>query len=192
VTARQSTFLEELMAAGRGVMALLIGNKQAGSYFDFSRRGLAGSFIALLIIVAVGAFLPILLSRQHESAIVSLAQLLIIFAFQIGFTAIVLRQVKRMDALVPYVIAYNWLSFFVTLIYGALLAAGVTGDFMTIVFGIIVIVIEVNIGRIILTLPPLQIAMLIIAQIIGVSIGAVLIVLTFPLPPGAAAQLGLA
>ena len=48
---QQSTFAEEMMAAGRGVIGLLTGDRQAGSYFDLSNRGLAGSFIALLLIL---------------------------------------------------------------------------------------------------------------------------------------------
>ena len=42
-----------MMAAGRGVIGLLTGDRQAGSYFDLSNRGLAGSFIALLLITAL-------------------------------------------------------------------------------------------------------------------------------------------
>ena len=70
--AQQSTFLEELMAAGRGVIGLLIGNRQAAGYFDISRRGVAGSFIALLIAVTVAAPPPILGIKDHGSGIVSL------------------------------------------------------------------------------------------------------------------------
>jgi hypothetical protein len=187
--APQPTFLEELTAAGRGIAGLLIGNRKAGSYFDLSQRGLVGSVIALLVVVGLGAALPIVLGRSHEGALSSVVQLAIVFAFQVGFTALVLRQVKRLDALVPYIIAYNWLSFYVTLIFGAFLAVGIGGDFLTIAFGIMVMVIEVNIGRIVLTLPGLQIAMMIIAQIIGVTIGALLILFLFPLPPEVAAQL---
>ena len=39
--AQQSTFIEEMMAAGRGVIGLLTGDRQAGSYFDLGERGLA-------------------------------------------------------------------------------------------------------------------------------------------------------
>jgi hypothetical protein len=46
-----------------------------------------------------------------------------------------------------------------------------------------VIIVEVNIARLIVTLPPLQIAMFLIAQLVGVSIGLLLISFLFPLPP---------
>jgi hypothetical protein len=187
---QQSTFLEELMAAGRGVMALVIGDRRAGSYFDFSQRGLAGSFIAFLAITALNASMPVILGIRDSGGIArSILMVAILFSLQLGFSAIVLRQLKRMDGLVPYLVADNWATFFLTLISGALAAAGIDGDPVLIVLAIVVIVIEVNIARLIVTLSPLQIAMFLIAQLVGVSIGLAIIGLTFPLPPNAAAGL---
>lgn len=186
---KQMSFLEELMAAGRGVFGLLIGDRQAGRYFDFSRRGLVGSYIAFLIVAAIGTYLPILVSKEHDSAIVGVAQLAIIYGIQVGCAAIVLRQIKRLGALVPYLIADNWADFFLTLVLGAILAAGIGSDIVTIVFGIVLIIVEVNIGRIVMGLAPLQIAMLIVARIVGALIAVGIIFLTFPVPPDVAAQL---
>jgi hypothetical protein len=188
--AQQSTFIEELMAAGRGVFGLLIGNRQAGNYFDFSQRGLAGSFIAFLFVTGLNAALPVALGIKDSGGIArSILMVAILFAFQLGFSAIVLRQLKRMDGLIPYLVADNWATFFLTLISGALAAAGIDGDPVLIVLAIVVIVIEVNIARLVVTLTPLQIAMFLIAQLVGVSIGLAIIGFTFPLPEGAAAQL---
>jgi hypothetical protein len=191
--AQRPTFLEELMAAGRGVIALLTGDRKAAGFFDLSQRGLATSFIALLIAVAIRAFLPIVVSQVHDSALSSVAQYAILFVAQLGFTLIVLNQIKRMDAFASYLIADNWVTFFLTLILAALVAAGLGGDVDTadgiaIVFGIILIIIEVNIGRLVMGLPPLQIAMLIIAQIVGLLIGVVLIYFLFPSSPDVAAS----
>lgn len=188
--AQQSTFIEELMAAGRGVFGLLIGNRKAGTYFDFSQRGLVGSFIAFLAITGLNAVLPMVLGIKESGGLArSILMIAILFVFQLGFSAIVLRQLKRLDGLVPYLVADNWATFFLTLISGALAAAGINGDPVLIVLAIVVIVIEVNIARLIVMLSPLQIAMFLIAQLVGVSIGLAIIGLTFPLPPGAAAQL---
>ena len=189
--AQQSTFLEELMAAGRGVAGLLIGEKRAGSYFDFSQRGLYGSFIAFLAVTALNAILPTILGMKDSGGIArSVIMVAILFALQVAFSAIVLRQLKRLDGLVPYLVADNWATFFLTLISGGLAAAGINGDPVLIVLAIVVIVIEVNIARLIVTLSPLQIAMFLVAQLVGVSIGLAIIGFTFPLPPDAAAQLG--
>ena len=189
--AQQSTFLEELMSAGRGVMGLLIGEKRAGSYFDFSQRGLAGSFIAFLVVTGLNAGLPVVLGMKDAGGIArSVIMVAILFALQLAFSAIVLRQLKRLDGLIPYLVADNWATFFLTLISGGLAAAGVNGDPVLIVLAIVVIIIEVNIARLIVTLSPLQIAMFLIAQLVGVSIGLAIIGFTFPLPPDVAAQLG--
>lgn len=192
--ANRPTFLEELMASGRGVIALLIGNREAPKFFDTSQRGLVTSFIALLIAVAIRAFLPIIMSSEHDSALSSVAQYAVLFALQFAFTLIVLRQLKRMDTLVPYLIADNWVTFFLTLILAAIVAAGIgndadSADGIAIVFGIILIVIEVNIGRLVMGLTPLQIAMLIIAQIVGLLIAVVIIYYLFPTSPEEAARL---
>jgi hypothetical protein len=187
---QQSTFLEELMAAGRGVIGLLIGNRQAGSYFDFSQRGLVGSFIAFLAVTLLNAALPVVLGVKDSGGIArAILMVAILFVLQLAFSAIVLRQLKRLDGLLPYIVADNWATFFLTLISGALAAAGVNGDAVLIVLGIVVIVIEVNIARLIVTLSPLQIAMFLIAQLVGVSIGLAIIGFAFPLSPDAAAQL---
>ena len=189
--AQQSTFIEELMAAGRGVFGLLIGDRRAGTYFDFSQRGLAGSFIAFLAVTGLNAILPVILGLKDSGGIArGVLMVAILFALQLAFSAIVLRQLKRMDGLIPYLVADNWATFFLTLISGALAAAGVDGDPVLIVLAIVVIIIEVNIARLIVTLSPLQIAMFLVAQLVGVSIGLAIIGFTFPLPPDAAAQLG--
>ena len=188
--AQQSTFLEELMAAGRGVISLLIGDRKAGSYFDFSQRGLLGSFIAFLLVTGLNAALPVVLGIKDAGGIArSIVMVAILFVLQVGCSAIVLRQLKRMDGLLPYVVADNWATFFLTLISGALAAAGIAGDAVLVVLAIVVIVIEVNIARLIMTLSPLHIAFMIGAQIIGVLIGLLLLMLLFPLPPDVAAEL---
>ena len=180
---QQSTFIEEMMAAGRGVIGLLTGDRQAGSYFDLGQRGLLGSFIALLLITALNAVLPIILGDETESITRGVVTVILMLALQIGFSIIVLRQIGRMDGLVPYLVADNWATFFLTLISAALAAAGLANDFTLIVLGVVVIIVEVNIARLILTLPPLQIAMFLIAQLVGVSIGLVVIGFLFPVPP---------
>src|SRR3546814_4223802 len=45
----------------------------------------------------------------------SVVMVTILVALQIGYSAIVLRQLKRLDGLVPYLVADNWATFFITL-----------------------------------------------------------------------------
>lgn len=183
--ANQTTIFEEMRAAARGLVALLTGDRRAASYFDFSPRGLAGSFIAFLTITALNATLPIVLGLNGPAASISRSVLMVavLFAMQIGFSAIVLRQLGRLDGLVPYLVADNWATFFITLGSTALALVGLSGDITLIAIGILVIVIEINIARLIVTLSPLQIAMFLVAQLVGVSIGLLLIGALFPLSP---------
>ena len=58
--AKQTTLLEEMSAAARGCIALLMGDRKAASYFDFSQRGLAGSFVAFLVATLLNALSPLL------------------------------------------------------------------------------------------------------------------------------------
>ncbi len=187
--AGQSTFLEELMAAGRGVFGLLVGDKRAGSYFDFSRRGLYGSLVAIVLIIALGAALPLILSSDHDPFGVSAVQLVIIYAAPFLFGVLVLRQNKRMDALVPFLVGYNWANFFGTLILEALQAAGIGGGLPVIVIGIALILVEVNIARFVMNLAPLQIAALLVAQIVGICVASLLLLWMFPPSADAVAQL---
>jgi len=170
------------MAAGRGVLALFVGNRQAGGYFDLTPRGLAGSFIALLLVSVLNAAMPTIMGIEDDSITRALLVVAILFAMQLGFAAIVLRQVRRQDGFLPYLVADNWATFFLTLISTALVAAGLANDFTLVALGVVVIVVEVNIARLIVTLTPLQIAMFLIAQMVGVSIGLVLVAFLFPLP----------
>jgi hypothetical protein len=179
------TFIEEMMAAGRGVLGLFVGNRQAGSYFDFSQRGLIGSFIALLLVTVLNASMPTIMGVPDDSITRSIAIVCILFVLQIGFSTIALRQLNRMDGFVPYLVADNWATFFLTLVSTALVAAGLTSDFTLIVLGIIVIIIEVNIARLVVTLSPMQIALFLVAQLVGVAIGLLLVGFIFPLPPEA-------
>ena len=174
-----------MAAAARGVLALVVGDRKAPDYFDFSQRGLVGSFIAFLAVTAVNAVLPKVLgiAGPDSSAFRAVAMVAILFALQIGFSALVLRQLKRLDGLVPYLVADNWATFYITIASTILALFGLSGDMAIILLGILVIVVEINIARLIVTLSPLQIAMFLIAQLVGVSIGLILVGSLLPLSP---------
>jgi hypothetical protein len=180
-----SSLFEEFRSAGRGVVALVVGDRRAGDYFVFSLRGLAGSFIAFIAITGLNAALPTLLGFSGPSASItrSVVMIVVLYTMQIAFSALVLRQLKRLDGLLPYLVADNWATFFITLVSTALALFGLAGDFLVIAIGILVIVVEINIARLIVTLSPLQIAMFLVAQLVGVSIGLLLIGGLFPPSP---------
>ena len=175
-----------MSAAARGMACLVIGDRRAADYFDFGLRGLAGSFIAFLGATLFNAFLPALLGIKQPSGSMSqgLVMVGLLYALQIGCSALVLRQLKRLDGLIPYLVADNWASFFITLLSAVIAVFGIGADFALIAIGILVIIIEINIARLIVTLSPMQIAMFLIAQLVGVSVGLIVIGMVVQLPPG--------
>jgi hypothetical protein len=178
------TIIEEATAAMRGVAALVVGDRRSPQYFDFSQRGLVGSFIAFLSVTLLNAGLPMLLGRAGPpgETFRAIAVVALLFVCQIGFAAIVLRQLKRLDGLVPYIIADNWATFVVTLGLTILTLFGFSGEIAVLLVGILVIIIEINIARLIVTLSPMQIAMFIVAQFVGVALGLLLVGGLFPTP----------
>jgi hypothetical protein len=180
---RPTTLFEEMISAARGVAAVIAGDRRAPAHFDFSRRGLAGSFIAFLAGMVLNAYLPSLSSDPNYTALPATRLLTVsavLFAAQIGFSALVLRQLNRLDGFVPYLVADNWTTFFVAALSSLLALLGLSSDFVVVIVGLATLVIEINIARLIVTLKPLQIAMFLIAQIVGVAIGLIVIWQIFP------------
>lgn len=180
--ATQTTLLEEMSAAARGVVALIVGDRRAPSYFNFSQRGLIGSFVAFLVASLVSALVPFLMGAEVPPGAITRGLIVvgILFVAQIGFSALVLRQVGRLDGLVPYLVADNWATFFITLLSTVITVAGLPDEAAILGLGLLVIVVEINIARLIVTLPGLQIAMFLIAQLVGVSIAFLVIGTAFP------------
>lgn len=188
---RQANLLEEMMAAGRGIIAVLIGDKRAAGYFDFSLRGLIGSFIAVLAVTALAGYLPIFVAKPSQDETLVPVALVILsdvvtLAAQIAAVAILMRQLRRLDLLVPFLVVNNWWTSAFTLLLVALLAAGVSVPFSTpMIFYpwlIVNLIIVINIGRLILHLPRAQIALLILATAAGFLVGS-LASLWLILPP---------
>lgn len=181
------SFLQEVASAGRGVLALIVGDRKASQYFDLSRRGLIGSFIGLLIVTFMSALLPLAMAPEGYSIGRSVTVAVVLFAFQVAFAAIVLRQLKRLDSLQAYVIADNWASVFISLGQLALSFVGFQGELAFLALAILVLVVEINIARLIVTLSPLQIAMFMIAQVVGVTIALLVVGSILPSPETLAA-----
>lgn len=172
-----STFLDELVNAARGCFALLTGNRQAPTNFDFSQRGLVGSFIAFVIASALGAYGSQVFGIASPPGAATQAVILggVLFLIQLAVCYLVLRQMGRLDGFVPFLVADNWATFFTSILSLGLLLLGLPADVVIIAIGIVVIIVEINIARLIVTLPPLQIAMFIVAQLVGSAIGLLLL-----------------
>lgn len=179
-------FLEEAIASGRGLVALLRGRRDAPQYFDLGPRGLAGSFLAYLIALTLNAYLPGVLGWNTQSAATGVAVSLVLFATQTAFAALALQQFGRFDGLVPYLVADNWSTFYVTIFWIVLALFGLDQAFPPAVYVLmlLVFVIEINIARLIVTLSFWQIAGFLVAQIVGVVVGVAIVGLFAPIPIG--------
>lgn len=180
------TLFEEMISAGRGVFALLLGRRNAPSYFDLTVRGLTGSFAVFIFATTLNAYVPYLLGMETTDMRPWQTLMMVgtLYLLQVGFSALVLNQLKRLDGLIPYLVADNWATFFITIISIILGVSGIGGDFALLGIGIVVIIVEINIARLIVTLTPLQIAMFLIAQLVGVMIGLMVIGMALPTPVG--------
>ena len=172
-----ATFLEELMAAVQGCLALVTGKRDAPSFFDFSQRGLIGSLIAVILGIALAGFGPVLVGVPLPSgaATQSIIVNAVLFVAQAGTAFIALRQMGRQDGFLPYLVASNW----VTLVSAVLLLLstllGPLGLIILVAVVIVAIATFINIGRLIVTLTPLQIGILFISQAVGVFVALAIV-----------------
>ena len=180
-----TTFLDELMAAARGCFALLVGNRQAPSYFDFSQRGLVGSLIATLIAIALAGFGPLLTGiplpagAATQSIIVNGA----LFVAQAATAFIALRQMGRQDGFIPYLVASNWVTLASALLLLASTLLGPLGIVILVLVVIRALATFINIGRFIVTLTALQIGILFISQAVGVFLALAVVAVILGPPP---------
>jgi len=180
-----TTFLDELMAAARGCVALVLGRREAASYFDFSQRGLVGSLIATVIAIGLAGFGPLLTGvplptgAATQSIIVNAA----LFVAQAATAFIALRQMGRQDGFIPYLVASNWVTLVSALL---LLLSTLLGPSGVIVLALVVVVALatfINIGRFIVTLTPLQIGILFVSQAVGVFLALAVVAVILGPPP---------
>ena len=179
-----TTFLEELSAAARGCVALLLGRRDASTYFDFSQRGLVGSLIATVIAIGLAGFGPLLTGiplppgAATQSVVVNAA----LFLAQAATAFVALRQMGRQDGFMPYLVASNWVTLASALLLLLSTLLGAAGVMILVLVVVLALATFINIGRFIVTLAPLQIGILFISQAVGVFL-ALAVVAVFIGPP---------
>lgn len=182
MTSKPTTLIEELTRAARGVAGLVIGDRKSSGYFDFSQRGLYGSFIAYLLILGLNGMAPILLGVPGSQGTVLRATLsnVLLYGTQLAACALALRQLDRGDSFVPYLVANNWSNFFLVCIALLVGLSSGGGGITLLILGILVIIVEVNIARLVIGLTALRVVFFLVAQLVGGGIGLLLITLIFP------------
>lgn len=180
---QQNNLLAEATAAARGVLGVIVGSREAGRYFNLTPHGLAGSFIALLLIAGIGAALPLAFGIHGRTLFAVIASA-VSLTLQVGCGAIALAQAKRLDGFVPYLVVDNWASFYVTAVGLILSLMGVPDEIIGFPIGVLVVIVAVNIGRVIVGLQPLQVAMFVIAQVVGYLVAGITLSMIIPPLPG--------
>ena len=177
-----STFLDETLSAARGFAALVVGNRQASSFYDFRQAGLVGSFIALLLGVALQAFAPQFLGHAAGAGAATGTLILsaMVLGMQLGVAYLVLRLLGRGDGFVPFVVVQNWVTFFQSILAVAIIAIFgqpialaedgqmiefTSGSLPFLILGIMAMIVWVNIARLILTLRPAHVALFVFVQL---------------------------
>jgi len=175
---------DEIVRAGQGTLALVRGQRNAPSFFDYSYAGLAGSFAFLVITLGLSAFLNASVSQQTPftlSAWQWFSMLVSIISIQLASAAFVLAQMRRSDGLLPYIVTSNWTTFFLSMI--ALIIGFLPLGFSVTMFVLLAgtLIIWVNTLRLVVTLSPGQIAIFILVQL-GVTFFAAIVVAALILP----------
>jgi hypothetical protein len=179
-----------MVAAARGVAAIVVGDRDARRHFDFSSRGLIGSFIAFLVAAAVDAYLPLIIGTGAAAAPgedLSPTRVLVMSGLLLGVQAgaswLILSRMGRADGFVPYLVADNWASFYGTAASSLLKLIGVGDGVGLVFFWLLVLVVEINTARLILTLTVRQIIAFLVLQGVAVTIAFfVLLSLFVPVP----------
>lgn len=179
-----SPFFDEAANAIRGCIALVTGKREASSYFDFSQRGLIGSLIAVLAAMLLAGFGPLVLgiSMPPGTATQSIIVNAVLFVAQALMAMIVLRQMGRQDGFIPYLVASNWVTLMSAVLLLISTLFGEAGLVILLAVAIVALLTFVNIGRFIVTLPPLQIALLFVSQAVGVFLALGLVAMFLPAP----------
>ena len=194
IAARRPTLFQEAAWALGGTWRLLLGKRDARAHFDFSQRGLAGSFIPLVLATVVMVIF-IGMGSAGQTGVSAAMQMFILGAIgTLRFTAmrLILPRLDALHAFRPCMVASNWASAILfSLILAAtlgtaLLAAMALGPTArdTIVgivlllwaaVGIALVVIEINILRIVAGLGATEIVLVLAAQLFAILAGFYLI-----------------
>ena len=196
---RGLTLLEEAGRAVGGMLRLVLGRRDATCRFDFSQRGLAGSFIALIVafvvftaITGMGAAV-----RQTMSPTGQLFIIGTLVAARFVALRVVLPRLNALHAFRPVMVASNWVNAiavgglvaatFCLAFVGALMLGPTAGETLVaiiltlwVAIAIATFVAEVNILRLVAALGGGEIVMVLAAQVFALIL-AIFILAQLPL-----------
>lgn len=191
--ASQSSLFQEAGWALGGTWRLLMGREEARAYFDFSQRGLAGSFIPLVLAtVGLVGFIGLGAAETGVSAATQIFILGAIAVLRFSALRVALPRFGALHAFRPSMVASNWAPAilfaaivpvtFAAAFIGALVLGPASGStlvsFVLMLWAAMalgLVVIEVNILRIVARLRAPEIVLALAAQLFAILFGLYLI-----------------
>jgi len=183
-----TSLIDEARLAAQGTARVIAGRPDAPLYFGEGLPALFGSLLALVVAIAFSlaittAQIAITGATPLVSSFETVATTAIIFLGQVGGTYAAFRTLKRADRFVPYLVADNWTSFYLSIATAVLGAFGLDAGIILLAVALVTLVAKVNIARLIAELRLGGIAILIIAQICGGAAALLVVGLLFgPVP----------
>lgn len=183
-----TSLLDEARLAALGTVRVIAGRRDAPLYFGEDLPALFGSLLALVVAIAFSlAISAIQIALMGATPVVSsfetVATTTIIFLGQLGGTYAAFRTLRRPDGFVPYLVADNWTSFYLSVVTAVLGLVGLGADLVLVVVGLVTLVAKINIARLIAGLKAGGVAILVIAQLCGGAAALLVVGLVFgPVP----------
>ena len=185
VSQPQPTLAEETRSALVGSWRLILGRRDAPGYFFTDLRGLASSFIALLVSVAVTFLISALLVPEGAggSTFAALVQNALLYAGIMGSSWVVLRLTGHTERFVAFVTVENWVNAIVSVLLAFVALATLSAELILILAVVIGFVARINNARLVVGMKAGQIVMLIVVQTIGMMIALLAVAAIFgPVP----------
>lgn len=168
----QPTLMEETRSALAGSWRLIVGRRDAPGYFFTDLRGLASSFIALLVSVAVTFLISAMVAPSGVgiSAFAALVQNALLYAGIMGASWIVMRLTGTTDKFVAFVTVENWVNAIVSIILAIVAMVTLSAELILILAVVVGFLARINNARLVVGMKAGQIIMLIVVQTIGMMI----------------------
>lgn len=185
MTQSQPTLSEETRSAIVGSWRLVIGRRDAPSYFSTDMRGLASSFVALLVSVLVTFLISALVAPAGAggSTFVALVQNALLYAGIMGASWVVLRLTNLTDKFVAFVTVENWVNAIVSIILALVALVTLSAELILVLAVVIGFLARINNARLVVGMKAGQIVMLIVVQTIGMMIALLAVGMLYgPMP----------
>lgn len=168
----QPTLFEETRSAIVGSLRLVLGRRDAPTYFFTDLRGLASSFIALLVSVALTFIISAMIAPAGPggSTFAALVQNALFYASIMGSSWVVLRLTGLTHRFVAFVTVENWVNAIVSAVLAVVAVVTFSAELILILAVVIGFLARINNARLVVGMKAGQIAMLIVVQTIGMMI----------------------